>query len=198
MDSLSPCLIVGLGNPGPQYEVTRHNAGFLALDYFADQHGWSVAPEKWQAQHGNGVFAGQRVILLKPQTFMNRSGESVIRWATFHRIKPERILILHDDLDLPLGKLKVAAQGGAGGHNGIRSLIQHLGRQDFARLKIGIGRPPRNEQGQGIPIERYVLAAFPEEELHLFSERLQLIQEAIELFIKQGAGHCMNQINGRT
>ncbi len=198
MDNNSPCLIVGLGNPGPQYELTRHNAGFLALDYFADQQGWSLSAEKWQGQHGSGRLARRRVVLVKPQTFMNRSGECVIRFADFHRIKPDSILILHDDLDLPLGKIKVAAQGGAGGHNGIRSLMQHLGRQDFARLKIGIGRPPRNEQGQGVPIEQYVLSAFSDEEFTLFNSRLPLIQESLELFIGHGAAQCMNQVNGRT
>lgn len=191
-------LIAGLGNPGPQYELTRHNAGFLAVDYFADQQGWSLPAEKWQGRHGGGLLAGQRVILLKPQTFMNRSGECVSRFAAFHRISSERILILHDDLDLPPGKIKVAAKGGAGGHNGIRSMIQHLSGQDFARLKIGIGRPPRNEQGQGMPVERYVLSAFSSEELTLFNSRLPLIEEAVKLFISHGAAQCMNQINGRT
>jgi peptidyl-tRNA hydrolase, PTH1 family len=198
METDSPCLIVGLGNPGPQYELTRHNAGFLAIDYFADQQGWSLCSEKWQGLYGSGLLAGQRVILLKPQTFMNRSGECLSRFAAFHRICPERILILHDDLDLPQGKIKVAAKGGAGGHNGIRSLIQHLGGQNFVRLKIGIGRPPRNEQGQGMPVERYVLSAFSDEELALFNSRLPLIQEAVELFISQGVAQCMNLINGRS
>jgi PTH1 family peptidyl-tRNA hydrolase len=198
METDSPCLIVGLGNPGSQYELTRHNAGFLALDYFADEQGWSLCAEKWQGLHGGGLLTEQRVILVKPKTFMNRSGECVSRFAAFHRICPERILILHDDLDLPQGKIKVAAKGGAGGHNGIRSLIQHLGGQNFARLKIGIGRPPRNEQGQGMPVERYVLSAFGDEELTLFNSRLPLIQEAVELFISQGVAQCMNQINGRT
>jgi PTH1 family peptidyl-tRNA hydrolase len=198
METDSPCLIAGLGNPGPQYELTHHNAGFLAVDYFADQQGWSLTAEKWQGLHGCGLLAGQRALLLKPQTFMNRSGQCVSRFAAFHRIRPERILILHDDLDLPPGRIKVAAKGGAGGHNGIRSLIQHLGGQNFARLKIGIGRPPRNEQGQGMPVERHVLSAFSEEELALFNSRLPLIEEAVKLFISHGAEQCMNQINGRT
>ena len=200
MESNTACLLVGLGNPGPQYELTRHNAGFLALEYFADQQGWTLTAEKWQGLHGSGLLRenSQRVVLLKPQTFMNRSGECVSRFAAFHRLQPDRILILHDDLDLPPGRIKVAAKGGAGGHNGIRSLIQHLGGQHFARLKIGIGRPPRNEQGQGMPVERYVLSAFSTEELALFNKRMPLIQEAIELFISSGPTQCMNQINGRT
>lgn len=191
-------LIVGLGNPGPDYELTRHNAGFLALDYLADQHGWPLTNEKWQGICGSGRLGSQKVVLVKPQTYMNRSGECVARFAEFHRIGPEGILVLHDDLDLPAGKIKVAAKGGAGGHNGIRSLMQHLGSADFARLKIGIGRPPRNEQGQGMPVDRYVLSAFSSEELELFNSRLPLIQEAAELFVSQGVERCMSQINGRT
>lgn len=189
-------LIIGLGNPGPQYELTRHNAGFLAVDYVAAQRGWSLNAEKWQGIYGSGRLGAHRVFLVKPQTFMNLSGECVARFVDFHRIGIEQILVLHDDLDLPLGRIKGAAKGGAGGHNGIRSLIQHLGSSDFTRLKIGIGRPPRNEQGQGMPVDRYVLSAFREEELAGFNSRLPLIQEAVELFIEQGAGYCMNRING--
>ncbi len=191
-------LIVGIGNPGPEYELTRHNAGFLALDYLAEQRGWPLTSEKWQGISGSGRLGSQRVFLVKPQTYMNRSGDCVARFADFHRIEAGHILVLHDDLDLPAGKIKVAAKGGAGGHNGIRSLIQQLGSPDFVRLKIGIGRPPRNEDGQGIPVERYVLSAFSGEELELFNSRLPLIQEAAELFISHGVERCMNQINGRT
>jgi PTH1 family peptidyl-tRNA hydrolase len=192
---MSGYLIIGLGNPGAQYELTRHNAGFLALDYVADQRNWPLNAEKWQGICGSDRLGEHRVFLVKPQTFMNRSGECVARFADFHRIAPEQILVLHDDLDLPPGRIKVTAKGGAGGHNGIRSLMQHLGSPDFVRLKIGIGRPPRHEQGQGIPVDRYVLSAFSEEELGVFNSRLPLIQEAVELFIEQGAGRCMNRIN---
>lgn len=187
-------LIVGLGNPGPQYELTRHNAGFLALDYVADQFGWDMSSEKWQGLHCCGRRGAGRLLLVKPQTFMNRSGECAARFAEFHRIELNNILVIHDDLDLPPGRIKVAAKGGAGGHNGIRSLIQHLGSSDFARLKIGIGRPEPGRQ----PIDRYVLAGFSEEELAVFNERLPLVSEAVGLFIGHGAEHCMNRINGRT
>lgn len=190
-------LIVGLGNPGSKYELTRHNAGFLALDYFADQHGFSLSSEKWQGVYCSGRLAADRLLLVKPQTFMNKSGECVARFADFYRIDLAKILVIHDDLDLPAGRIKVVARGGAGGHNGIRSIIRHLGTPDFARLKIGIGRPERNEQGQGIPVERYVLAGFSDPELALFNERLSLVDEAIELFALQDIAACMNRINGR-
>ncbi|WP_417908817.1 aminoacyl-tRNA hydrolase [Candidatus Electronema sp. PJ] len=191
-------LIVGLGNPGAQYKLTRHNAGFLALDYVADQCGWLLNAEKWQGICGSGWLGEKQILLVKPQTFMNRSGECVARFTEYHRIQPEHILVLHDDLDLPFGKIKIVAKGGAGGHNGIRSLVQHLGTTDFVRLKIGIGRPPRNEEGQGMPVDCYVLSAFSEAELAMFNDRQPLMSEAVQLFISQGAEWCMNQINGRT
>jgi len=190
-------LIVGLGNPGSKYELTRHNAGFLALDFFADQHGFSLNSEKWQGMYCRDRLAGTRIILVKPQTFMNKSGECVGRFADFYRIEPANILVVHDDLDLPAGRIKVVARGGAGGHNGIRSIISQLGTPDFARLKIGIGRPERNDQGQGIPVDRYVLAGFNDLEFTLFKERLSLVEEAIELFVELDIATCMNRINGR-
>ena len=190
-------LIVGLGNPGTRYELTRHNAGFLAVDDFAAQQHCALKSEKWNGLFCSEQIKGQRVILLKPQTFMNKSGESVIRFVHFHNIPLENILVIHDDLDLAQGKIKVAAKGGAGGHNGIRSLIQHLGSPAFSRLKIGLGRPERDEKGRGVPVDRYVLGNFTDEELAHFNERLALIHEAINLFLEEGVDKCMNMINGR-
>ncbi|MCI5139633.1 MAG: peptidyl-tRNA hydrolase, partial [Candidatus Electrothrix sp. AR1] len=115
----------------------------------------------------------------------------------FHQISLKNILVIHDDLDLAQGKIKVSAKGGAGGHNGIRSLIQHLGSSEFSRLKIGIGRPEKDEKGRGIPVDRYVLGNFTDEELSLFNDRLGLLHEAINLFLEQGVDKCMNMINGR-
>lgn len=190
-------LIVGLGNPGAKYELTRHNAGFLALDDFADQHHCTVHHEKWHGLYCSERIEGRRVILLKPLTFMNKSGQSVSRFVDFYQIPLKNILVIHDDLDLARGRIKVAAKGGAGGHNGIRSLMQHLGSPDFSRLKIGIGRPERDDQGRGVPVDRYVLNTFSDEELALFNDRLALIREAVSLFLEQGVDKCMNMINGR-
>ncbi|MEA2115333.1 MAG: aminoacyl-tRNA hydrolase [Thermodesulfobacteriota bacterium] len=190
-------LIVGLGNPGSKYELTRHNAGFLALDFFADQHGFAMTCEKWQGVYCRERLAGVGILLVKSQTFMNKSGESLVRYADFYKIAPADILVVHDDLDLSAGRIKVVARGGAGGHNGIRSIINHLGTSDFARLKLGIGRPERNEQGQGIPVERYVLSRFSDQEFSAFNEQLSLANEAIELFIEKGIDACMNTINRR-
>ena len=190
-------LIVGLGNPGSKYELTRHNAGFLALDYFADQNDFYLSNEKWKGVYCRDRLADARVLLVKPQTYMNKSGECVIRFVDFYKIQPENILIVHDDLDLPSGRVKVVARGGAGGHNGIRSIINHLGTPDFARLKIGIGRPESNEQGHGEPVEKYVLTGFSDQQFALFKEQLSLVKEAIGIFIEQGVDICMNRVNGR-
>lgn len=190
-------LIVGLGNPGAKYEHTRHNVGFLAVDLFAEQHGIILANEKW-----NGIFcrtrlSGERVILLKPQTFMNKSGECVGRFVDFYKIPPDHILIVHDDLDLAPARIKAVARGGAGGHNGIRSVMNHLGTVDFSRLKLGIGRPPRNEQGQGIPVDRYVLGQFASSEINDLEDQFNRAGQAMEIWLEQGITVCMNKINGR-
>ncbi len=190
-------LIVGLGNPGRKYELTRHNVGFLAVDYFADQHKYSLRSTKWQAEFCRERLAGQSVLLVKPQTYMNKSGQSVARFADFYKILPENICVIHDDLDLPAGRIKVVAKGGAGGHNGIRSVISQLGTAEFTRLKIGIGRPPRNDKGDGIPVDKYVLSTLTREDIAVLNERLPLVGEALELFIQEGVSSCMNSINGR-
>jgi PTH1 family peptidyl-tRNA hydrolase len=191
-------LIVGLGNPGPNYELTRHNAGFLAVDYFAGELGQPITSEKWQGLFSRTSLSGKTVFLLKPQAYMNRSGECVARFASYFKIEPEHILVVHDDLDLEPGRIKIVARGGAGGHNGIRSLIRHLGAGDFARIKIGIGRPPVSGQGSAMPVERFVLAEFSPAELDLFRQKLDLVAEGIRLFISQGVEVAMNIINGRS
>lgn len=190
-------LIVGLGNPGRKYELTRHNAGFLALDYFADQQNFTLGQMKWQAEFCRVRYGNFSLFLVKPQTYMNKSGEAVARFADFYKILPERILILHDDLDMQAGKIKVVTRGGAGGHNGIRSIISHLKTSSFARLKIGIGRPSQNEKGQGIPVDRYVLSSFNDSELSVLNKKLPLVDEAVKLFVTRGPAVCMNRINGQ-
>ncbi|HFQ89388.1 MAG TPA: aminoacyl-tRNA hydrolase [Desulfobulbus sp.] len=190
-------LIVGLGNPGSRYALTRHNAGFLAVDHFARSVDCPLSSSRWQGAYCRLRLAGSPVILLEPRTYMNRSGECVRRFVDYFRIRRENILVLHDDLDLPAGRIKVVARGGAGGHNGIRSLISHLGGTDFARVKIGIGRPPAAEGGAGMPVDRWVLARFSGQELATLEENLEKTDRAIRLFIDQGIEACMNEINRR-
>ncbi len=194
----APCLIVGLGNPGPEYELTRHNAGFLVLDHYADTIGCRIERQRFNGYCGQGRDQDRRVILLKPLTYMNRSGLSVAACQRFFKITTDRLLVIHDDLDLPPGRIKIVAGGGAGGHNGIRSLVRELGDRNFARLKIGIGRPVKDEQGRGIPVDRYVLAGFSRDELARLENLLPLTDEAIQVFVDQGVQAAMNRINGVT
>ena len=188
-------MIVGLGNPGPQYETTRHNAGFLALDYFAGQEGLAITAVKFQGLYCAARCAGRQVLLLKPQNFMNRSGETVAGFAQYFNVTPADILVVHDDLDLLPGRLKMAAGGGAGGHNGIRSLLAALGTGDFARLKIGIGHPRDSEETRAIPVERYVLSRMPDAQWSQFQDNLPRIGAAIRCFSEQGIKAAMTSLN---
>ena len=190
-------LLVGLGNPGPDYHLTRHNVGFSCIDHLAAINGWRVDLPKMQGLVGQGRLRGNQLLLLKPQTYMNRSGGCVRSFLDYFKIPLEHLLVLHDDIDLAPGRIKMVARGGAGGHNGIRSLIQHLGTQDFARMKIGIGRPSVDAEGRGQPVDKFVLSRMSEEEQHQLHERAGLVEEAAVLFVEQGIQVCMNRINGR-
>lgn len=189
-------LIVGLGNPGLSYEATRHNAGFLIVDELARQQGLSLDSEKWGGLFCRASFWGARIFLLKPQSFMNLSGKSVARFADFFKIPLDHLLVIHDDLDMHPGRLKLVSSGGAGGHNGIRSLIQWLGSKEFFRLKYGIGRPGQHGVHAGMPVDKYVLAPFSQNEQELLEKRMALLVEGIELFVKSGAQPAMNFLNG--
>jgi len=188
-------LIVGLGNPGLQYDKTRHNAGFIALDYFADKNGLEIRTEKMQGHFCSASLFGKKVLLLKPMTFMNRSGDCVQLFVKYFDIDPAHILVVHDDLDLENGRVKMVRSGGAGGHNGIRSLISQLGTKDFARLKIGVGHPRNNKETVAIPVERFVLSAFTVVQSEELQHNLDLIASGIRLFIEKGIGSAMNSIN---
>ena len=191
-------LIAGLGNPGTKYESTRHNAGFLALDHFVTSVGCDPPQSvKYEGRYCRQRLYGQQVVLVKPDTYMNHSGRCVAAMIRFFKIPLSNVLILHDDLDLPFGKIKVVARGGAGGHNGIRSIFQHCGAGDFARVKIGIGRPPRENNGSGIPVESYVLAKFSREEAAALDGIFDTTDQAIELFLSKGIDGCMNRINSK-
>lgn len=190
-------LVAGLGNPGPEYRLTRHNIGFLFLDHLAETHGWRIETAKFRGLYCQGRVSGSQIIYVKPQTFMNRSGECLRGFVDYFRIPLEHLLVLHDDIDLARGRIKVVSGGGTGGHNGIRSIAQHLGSQDFARMKIGVGRPSVNGAGQGQPVEQYVLSRMDEEEWQFFCQRMALAEEAETLFLRQGIQACMNAVNGR-
>ncbi|MDO5674146.1 MAG: aminoacyl-tRNA hydrolase [bacterium] len=192
-------LVAGLGNPGPVYELTRHNAGFYFLDAFADKQGWRLGSLKMQGLYSQGRLQGAQVFCVKPQTFMNRSGQCLRAYLDYFGISLDGLLVLYDDLDLAEGRIKVARGGGAGGHNGVRSIIDHVGSRDFARIRVGIGRPPGGEAtAGGYKMEGYVLAPVGAAGRKLWDERVDLVAEAIELFVDKGIEHCMNSINGRT
>ena len=188
-------LIVGLGNPGAQYERTRHNAGFIALDYFAGKNGLDIRTEKMLGQYCSARLSGRKVLLLKPMTYMNRSGDCVYAFTQYFGVNPDNLLVLHDDLDLDNGRIKMVRGGGAGGHNGIRSLVSQLGTSDFARLKIGISHPRSREETAAIPVERFVLSGFSAEEWDVFQENLDLVAKGVGLFIEKGISSAMNIIN---
>lgn len=190
-------MFAGLGNPGREYHLTRHNIGFLFVDYLAGQRGWQVDTLKMQGHFCQGRYWGAQLFFLKPQTFMNRSGECVRSFLDYYKIPLEHLLVLHDDIDLQAGRIKLVSKGGAGGHNGIRSIIQHVGAQDFSRVKIGIGRPVLDSDGNGQPVERFVLSRMDPQELSLFEQRHALMEEAVSLFVQEGIQVAMNNINGR-
>ena len=190
-------LVVGLGNPETKYANTRHNVGFMALDHFAAGTHCLNFTNKFSGKYCRNRLFGNEVLFVKPMTYMNRSGQCVAAFAGFFNISPANILVLHDDLDLALGRIKVVARGGSGGHKGIRSLAGNLAGSDFPRVKIGIGRPERDAKGRGIPVDRYVLARFSFDEEKIISGLFETTDKAIELFLDKGIEACMNKINRR-
>ncbi len=184
-------LIVGLGNPGPKYDRTRHNAGFAAIDELARRHGLDWRGRQARAEIARGTIGGVSVVLAKPQTFMNLSGESVSGLLHWHKLPVARLLVLYDDLDLPLGTIRVRARGSAGGHNGMSSIIQHLRTQEFARVRIGIERPP----GGGDPIG-WVLGHFTKEQAQELAPALSAAADAAEFWLANGIDKTMNAFNG--
>jgi len=188
-------LVVGLGNPGSQYAATRHNVGFMVVDDLAERFGVSVDREKWQAHSVQMVLWGRPVCLLKPNTFMNLSGRAVARYVDFYKVRPAQIVVVHDDLDMAPGRVKLVVGGGAGGHNGIRSLVECLGTKDFLRLKVGIGRPGKMGLYTRMPVEKYVLAPFAPDEQILLEQRMELIEKGLEYLVCDGTAKAMNLLN---
>lgn len=181
-------LLVGLGNPGLRYARTRHNIGFMVLDRLAESLGLSFS-EKTDYRICSGSISGQKVVLMEPLTFMNRSGGAVRRVLSKYTVLPEHIIVIHDDLDLDAGKLKIRKKGSSGGHKGVESVIQNLGTRDFTRVRIGIGRDPL------IPTEDYVLSRFRKDEQPLLKEAETRAVEAISCIIASGIDKAMNRFN---
>ncbi len=191
----SDFLIVGLGNPGPQYKDTRHNVGFIAVDELARHWGDSLSSTKWDASFCRLSRWDVTMTLIKPMTFMNLSGRAVVEFANFYKISATNILVIHDDLDMHPGRLKLVRGGGAGGHNGIRSMTQSLGSNDFYRLKIGIGRPGKGGVHADFPVDKYVLSSMAGDELDLLYDRVDNIEDGLRLFVSEGPARAMSLIN---
>jgi len=183
-------LIVGLGNPGPEYEISRHNVGAQVIDLWCKDLGLPPGSRRFRAKTIRSEFRGKTIILLCPLTFMNLSGESVRACAGYYGLETSRILVVHDDLDIPLGRVKVTRDSGAGGHKGVSSIIRHLGSTGFCRVKVGIGRPRYGEA-----IEAYVLAPFYADEKRLAQQAIRVAVNACERFVLEGVESAMNHIN---
>lgn len=183
-------LVAGLGNPGDQYHLTRHNIGFLCLDYLAEKLRVDWNATKWQAEAAKAMVSGNQLLLLKPLTFMNLSGRAVAAAAAFYKIPSARIIVLHDEIDLPLGRIKIVVNRGTGGHNGIRSIVSLLGNNEFIRIRAGIGRP-----AEPIPVERYVLTKITDPEMVVVKEMMEMVFESVRLVVTQGVDLAMNKIN---
>lgn len=185
-------LIVGLGNPGREYEKTRHNVGYRAADLLAKDAGVSIDRAKFRGLTRTAALAGQKVLLLKPETYMNNSGEAVQLAAMFYKLPISHILVLSDDISLPVGKIRVRAEGSAGGHNGLKSIISHLGSQDFPRIKIGVGAKPHPDYD----LADWVLSTFSSEEEKALAPALAHAAEAVLELMKNGPLQAANRFNG--
>ena len=183
-------LIVGLGNPGRQYKGNRHNIGFMVVDRLASENGIALGKVQSKAILGDGRFANQRIILAKPQTYMNGSGNAVGPLATFYKIPPERIFVIYDEMDIPFGIIRLREKGSAGGHNGMKSIIQHIG-QEFPRMRLGVGRPP----GRMDP-PAYVLQDFDKDQIPIVNEMIDEAIRAIATYLTDGIQMAMNRHNG--
>ena len=184
-------IIVGLGNPGKDYENTRHNVGFMVIDEAAKKYNISVNEKKHKAIIGKGFIAGQKVILVKPQTFMNLSGESVRDVIDYYKIdETTELIVISDDISLDVGQLRVRKKGSAGGHNGLKNIILHLGHDEFRRIRMGVGEKP-----SGYDVADYVLGHCPQDEKEQIAESVKKATEALEVIITDGPDAAMNQFN---
>ena len=181
-------LIVGLGNPGKEYDGTRHNIGFEAIDYLSDKYNIDLNREKFKGVFGEGFIKGKKVILLKPTTYMNLSGDCIRDISNFYKLSNEEIIVLYDDISLPVGRLRIREKGSHGGHNGIKSIIANLQSDVFPRVKIGVGAPKGD-------LVSHVLGKFSKEENEVLDRTLKTVTEAVEIIIEKDTKEAMNKCN---
>lgn len=182
-------LIVGLGNPGSQYEDTRHNIGFKIVDNIAKEYNIEINRQKFKGMCGEGFINGEKVILLKPTTYMNLSGESIREVVDFYKLSNDDVLVIYDDISLDVGRLRIREKGSAGGHNGIKSIIAHLGTDIFPRIKVGVGQP-------NVDLVNYVLGKFTKEEMEVLNESIDASTKAAKEIISNDVKTAMNIYNG--
>ena len=183
-------VIAGLGNPGREYEGTRHNVGFMTLDALADKYNIDVREKAFKGLIGKGVIEGNKVILVKPQTYMNLSGECIRQVMDYYKVDPSEFIVIYDDISLVPGGIRIRKKGSAGGHNGIKNIIAHLGTQEFPRVRIGVGEKPAR-----MDLADYVLGHFTDEDWKTMGERLETAGEIIKSFCLAGIDITMNQYN---
>ena len=183
-------LVVGLGNPEEEYSKTRHNMGFNTINKIAKKYNIEVNKTKYQGLYESAIIEGQKVILVKPQTYMNLSGNCIQEFIKFYKIEKENVIVIYDDMDIEPGLIKIRKQGGAGGHNGMKSIIQMLGTEEFPRIRIGIGRPKHN--GDEI---NYVIGSIPEDEIPELEKGTEKAKDAILEILKNGIDSAMNKFN---
>ena len=184
-------LIIGLGNPGTEYAATRHNIGFDMVTYLSDKYRIPLRGKEGRAIVGKGFIEGQKVMLAQPQTYMNLSGESVRALVDFYKLTEEELVIIYDDISLPVGQVRIRPKGSAGGHNGIKSIIQHLGTQEFPRIKIGVGDKPANGD-----LVKHVLGRFSKEEDARIRDVFELAEKGLLAMLQGDLAAAMNQVNG--
>ena len=182
--------IIGLGNPGMKYAGTRHNIGFDAVTAIADKYNLSINNKKFKGVYADGHIAGEKVLLVQPQTFMNLSGECVREVADFYKLNPDEIIIICDDINLDVGRLRIRKKGSAGGHNGLKNIIAHLGTEEFPRIRVGVG-----EKTEGWDLADYVLARFDKDSEPVIREALANVVGAVETWISEGIDAAMNRFN---
>jgi peptidyl-tRNA hydrolase, PTH1 family len=184
-------LIVGLGNPGREYAWTRHNLGWQVAAYLAGEWGISLGKKSLEAVWGQGRVGGETIILAQPTTYMNLSGQAVALLLAYFKLSQDNLLVIHDDLDVPLWRLKIVERGGAGGHRGVASIISHLHTEEFLRVKLGIGRPP-----EAMPTENYVLSHFPAGEAENVAQLVERAAQAVDTLVREGLQAAQNRFHG--
>lgn len=186
-------VIAGLGNPGKQYEQTHHNMGFITIDYLAEKLGINVNKIKFKALTAETVYNGQKIVLLKPQTYMNLSGESIREIVQFYKLPPENLIVIYDDIDLDTGKIRIRAKGSAGTHNGMRNIVFQLQTDEFPRIRIGI----RGGMSEKMQLRDFVTGGFTKEEVPLLEDAVSRAADAVLCYVSEGINTCMNKYNVR-